>query len=317
MTRPRAEMAAVALICLAAFAVQPVALGGADRLTESLFRARSLSYPYDEGAIFAMPGERIPLSIGAPATRPHDMEAPHGGLATSGPNHWSWEAPADPGVYTLKAKSPAGATVADFSAFVMVPGTTVGQGVLRGYRIGFYPDAPLNGNPIYAPPRGFLEVTKENEDTKVSPHFRVKEFLTKQPSGYPKYLVLDEGLVLLLEGIGAHLEPRGWDAGDLFVMSGYRTPYYNKQLDDTKYSMHQWGRAADIFLDEDGNGRMDDFNGDGTISKADARDLAAVIEELAGTAELGRLIGGIGTYGSTASHGPFVHVDTRPWRARW
>ena len=119
--------------------------------------------------------------------------------------------------------------------------------MLNAYQIGFYPDTPLKGNPIYVPPKGFIEVTKDNEDTKVSPNFRIKEFLTKQKSGYPKYLVLDERLVFLLEAIGAHLEPLGWDAGDIFVMSGYRTPYYNKQLDDTKYSLHQWGRAADIF----------------------------------------------------------------------
>ena len=74
--------------------------------------------------------------------------------------------------------------------------------------------------------------------------------------------MLDERLVFLLEAIGTHLEPRGWDAEDIFVMSGYRTPYYNKQLDDTKYSLHQWGRAADIFLDKDDNGKMDDFNKD-------------------------------------------------------
>ena len=27
--------------------------------------------------------------------------------------------------------------------------------------------------------------------------------------------------------------------------------------------------------------------------------------------------GGIGVYGANAAHGPFLHVDTRPWRARW
>jgi uncharacterized protein YcbK (DUF882 family) len=167
------------------------------------------------------------------------------------------------------------------------------------------------------PPKGFIEVTRENEDTKVSPNFRVKEFLTKQKSGYPKYLVLDERLVFLLEAIGAHLEPRGWDAGDIFVMSGYRTPYYNKQLDDTKYSLHQWGRAADIFLDKDDNGKMDDFNNDKIISREDAVALAGVLENLAKTAELSSFIGGLGIYGSTSSHGPFVHVDTRPWKARW
>ena len=219
-------------------------------------------------------------------------------------------------MYQLKVKNPAGGTVADFSAFVMVPSKAVREGVLNAYQIGFYPDTPLKGNPIYVPPKGFIEVTKDNEDTKVSPNFRIKEFLTKQKSGYPKYLVLDERLVFLLEAIGAHLEPLGWDAGDIFVMSGYRTPYYNKQLDDTKYSLHQWGRAADIFLDKDDNGRMDDFNNDKVISREDAVALAGVLEGLAKTAELSSFIGGLGIYGSTSAHGPFVHVDTRPSRAR-
>ena len=151
----------------------------------------------------------------------------------------------------------------------------------------------------------------------MSPNFRIKEFLTKQKSDYPKYLVLDERLVYLLEAIGAHLETRGWDAEDIFIMSGYRTPFYNKQLDDTKYSLHQWGRAADIFLDKDGNGVMDDFNKDKTVTKADAVALADVLEGLAKTPELSSFIGGIGIYGATAAHGPFVHVDTRPGRARW
>jgi hypothetical protein len=309
------RVAEVTLLCCVA--AWPRALEGDDLLPGERFRARSLIYTYDQGAIFAMPGEKIALSLSASAKRLHSIDAPQGALIATGPNKWTWEAPARPGMYQLKVKNPAGGTVADFSAFVMVPSKAVREGVLNAYQIGFYPDAPLKGNPIYVPPKGFIEVTKDNEDTKVSPNFRVKEFLTKQKSGYPKYLVLDERLVFLLEAIGAHLEPLGWDAGDIFVMSGYRTPYYNKQLDDTKYSLHQWGRAADIFLDKDDNGRMDDFNNDKVISREDAVALAAVLEGLAKTAELSSFIGGLGIYGSTAAHGPFVHVDTRPSRARW
>jgi hypothetical protein len=308
---------AVELALLCCVALSPIALEGEDRRVVEQFRVRSLSYPYGKGTIVAMPGEKIPLSVDAPATRLHRVDAPQGALVATGPNKWTWEAPLKPGLYPLKVKNPSGDTVADFSAFVMVPSKSVQLGVLNEYQIGFYPDTPLNNNPIYTPPKGFIEVTRENEDTNVSPNFRIKEFLTKQKSGYPKYLALDERLVFLLEAIGAHLEPRGWDAGDIFVMSGYRTPYYNKQLDDTKYSLHQWGRAADIFLDKDENGRMDDFNEDKVISKEDAVELAGVLDALSKTAELKPFIGGIGIYGSTSAHGPFVHVDTRPWRARW
>jgi hypothetical protein len=280
-------------------------------------RVRTLTYPYAEGSFFAAPGETLPLAITAPATRLHRIDAPQGALKAIGPNRWTWEAPVKPGMYELKVKNPAGNTVVDFDVFVMVPSTQVRKGVLNNFQIGPYPKVPLRGNPIYRPPNAFVEVTKENEDTKVSPHFRIGQFLTKQRSGYPKYLVLDERLVYLLEGIGRHLEPRGWDADDIFVMSGYRTPFYNKQLDDTTYSLHQWGKAADIFLDKNKDGMMDDFNRDKVVSRDDAVALAGVLESLAKSAELTSFIGGIGIYGSTAAHGPFVHVDTRPWRARW
>jgi uncharacterized protein YcbK (DUF882 family) len=289
----------------------------ADEPAGDLFRARSLTYSYDEGAIFALPGEKIPLAVTAPKTRLYRIDTPQGALTATGPNRWTWEAPAKAGHYEITVKNPAGNTVADFSAFVMVPATRVRKGVLNNYQIGFYPEKPLKGNPIYTPPPAFIEVTRENEDEKVSENFRIKQFLTKQTSGYPKYVVLDERLVFLLESIGRHLESRGWDADDIVVMSGYRTPFYNRQLDDTKYSLHQWGRAADIYLDKDGNGVMDDFNKDRAVTKEDAVALATVLESLAKTAELSGFIGGIGIYGSTAAHGPFVHVDTRPWRARW
>ena len=294
-----------------------VGAGAEDVPAKDRFRARGLTYPYDEGAIFAMPRETIPLAVTAPPTRLYRVDAPLGALTATAPNKWTWEAPAKPGVYSIKVKSPAGQTLADFSAFVMVPSGQVRNGVLNGFQIGHYPDKPLKGNPVYVAPKAFIEVTKENEDTKVSPNFRVKHFLTKQKGGYPKYLVLDERLVYLLEAIGAHLDDRGWDADDIHIMSGYRTPYYNKQLDDTKYSLHQWGRASDIFLDKDGNGVMDDFNKDKAVTKEDAVALAAVLEQLAKTPELSAFIGGIGIYGANAAHGPFVHVDTRPWRARW
>jgi hypothetical protein len=304
----------LALVCSVVVAA---AVAADETLAGERFRARSLTYQYDEGAIFAMPGEKIPLSVSAPATRLHSIDVRQGALTAIGPNRWTWEAPVKPGLYEITVKSPGGSTIANFSAFVMVPATAVQKGILNNFQIGFYPDTPLKGNPIYIPPKGFIEVTRDNEDAKVSENFRIKQFLTKQAGGYPKYVVLDERLVFLLESIGRHLESHGWDADDIFVMSGYRTPFYNKQLDDTTYSLHQWGRAADIFLDKDENGMMDDFNKDKAVSKDDAVALASLLESLATTAELSGFIGGIGIYGSTSAHGPFVHVDTRPGKARW
>src|SRR5262245_22316944 len=161
----RRRTAEIALLCC--IAVWPNALEGDDLLPRERFRVRTLTYPYDQGAIFAMPGEKIPLSVSAPATRLHSIDVRQGAVTATGPNKWTWEAPAKPGLYPLKLKNPSGNTVADFSAFVMVPNKAVREGVLNDFQIGFYPPTPLKGNPIYIPPKGFIEVTKANEDTKV------------------------------------------------------------------------------------------------------------------------------------------------------
>jgi Peptidase M15 len=311
------QLAASVSVC-AGIAAVALAAAAADVPSSEMFRVRTLTLPYATGAVFALPHEKIALAITAPAARQFSLNTPQGALTSLGPNRWTWEAPGEKGRYPLEVRGPAGAgKVMDFHAFVMVPASEVKAGMLNGFQIGAYPPKPLNGNAAYIPPKGFIEVTKENEDTKVSPHFRLKQFLTKQTSGYPKYLVLDERLIYVLEGIGRNLEPMGFSADDIFVMSGYRTPFYNAAIKDTEFSMHQWGRASDIFVDKNHDGMMDDLNKDKKVDRDDAVALANLLERLAKTPELSAFIGGIGIYAATSAHGPFVHVDTRPWKARW
>jgi len=307
------------LLFAATCSAAAVVLGAAgfDVSPSAMLRVRALTYPYTTGAIFAMPLEKVPLAMTAGTAPLFSIDAPHGALTAMGPNKWIWQAPAESGRYPLEVKLPGAGKTVDFNAFVMVPASRVKNGFLNGFQIGVYPAKPLNGNPAYIAPRGFIEVTKDNEDTRVSPHFRLKQFLTKQKSGYPKYLVLDERLIYLLEAIGKNLEPLGFSADDIFVMSGYRTPFYNKAIQDTEFSMHQWGRASDIFLDKNHDGVMDDLNEDKAVNRDDAVVLANVLERLAKSGDLSGFIGGIGIYGPTSAHGPFVHVDTRPWKARW
>jgi hypothetical protein len=178
---------------------------------------------------------------------------------------------------------------------------------------------PLNGNPIYKPPAGFVEVTRDNEDARLTPHFRLKQFLCKQePVGqYPKYVVLEERLLLELEAVLELVNTMGFDVDTLHVMSAYRTPYYNKAIGDVLYSMHQWGRAADIFIDKDDKFRMDDLNRDSRVDINDSRYLADQIERLLLRPAFRRFEGGIGVYPATSAHPPFVHVDVRGTRARW
>ena len=137
----------------------------------------------------------------------------------------------------------------------------------------------------------------------MSPHFRLKDFLCKEAGGYPKYVVVQEDLVLKLESILATLRTRGYAAPTLRLMSGYRTPAYNKAIGNVWYSMHLFGGAADIVVDTD-------LNRDGVIDRGDAVALSRLVNDAAASDEK-QGSGGLGIYGATTAHGPFVHVDVR------
>jgi len=72
-----------------------------------------------------------------------------------------------------------------------------------------------------------------------------------------------------------------------------------------------------VFVDEDGDGILDDLNHDGRHTVADARLLSAIVSESAGEPQFAGLVGGLGTYAPTSEHGPFVHVDVRGFRVAW
>lgn len=195
-------------------------------------------------------------------------------------------------------------------------------GKIGAYRIGFWPGERRKLlSTAYANPEGFIEVTPENADTYVSEHFRLRDFLTHDQQGvWPKYLVLRAPLVDKLELVISQLEARGTPVRHMSVMSGFRTPQYNARGGEgrggrSRVSRHMYGDAADVFVDNDGDGRMDDLNRDGRIDSRDAKVILDAVEQV--ERAHADLAGGVGVYRATRSHGPFAHVDVRGTRARW
>ena len=187
-----------------------------------------------------------------------------------------------------------------------------GERVFHGYRIGDYQTVPLRQDPAYERPKGLFRVTDENQDTWISPHFQLKQFVCKQVADGDRFLLVGPRLLLKLEAVVEELNQRGIEANTLFIMSGYRTPFYNRSIgNQTRYSRHVYGDAADVFVDMDRNGRMDDLDGDGRTTRADATFLANVVEGMTAESWYRPLIGGLGIYGPAPHRGPFVHVDTR------
>ncbi len=222
-----------------------------------------------------------------------------------------------PGVYVTFDS----ATRRPFSFVTLVPFAEKVKGTIGTYRMGFWPgERRATRSEAYQNPEGFVEVTPENEDTPVSEHFRLRDFLTHdQAAVWPKYLVLSETLVDKLELAIAELQRRGIRADHLAVLSGFRSPQYNargvKRGGRAADSRHQYGDAADVFVDGNGDGRMDDLNHDGRVNGRDARILKQVFESV--EREYPDLTGGLAIYAATRAHGPFVHVDTRGVPARW
>jgi hypothetical protein len=189
---------------------------------------------------------------------------------------------------------------------------------LNGYHIGRYPAQLSRRTGRYAPPEHFIEVTPDNQHLAVSEHFQLRHFLTKdQADVWPKYLVLDLKLVDKLELVIQELRAMGFPAKTLHVMSGYRTPQYNGPggKGRAKFSRHTYGDAADVWLDDDGDGQMDDLNRDGLLDVKDAEVLASAVERVEQREP--ELVGGHGVYRPNRVHGPFVHIDVRGAPARW
>ena len=244
------------------------------------------------------------------------------GLTHSAPGDTTiLRAPDEPGLWRVALKiGEAIRPVSDFNVITLKPFSTKQRGRVGLYYLGNWPNERARARARYAPPRGFIEVTLENRDTYVSEHFRLGDFLTKnQFEVWPKYLVLETRLLDKLELVLAELRALGIPTAGVRVLSGFRTPQYNRGGGDPRgraaLSRHMYGDAVDIYIDNDGNSVMDDLNGDGRVNIGDAR----VIQDAVERVELShpQLVGGCGIYSGTASHGPFTHIDTRGFRARW
>ncbi len=286
--------------------------------TGFIAKYRDEASPYRVNAVFLMPGEKLALRVEAGDTGGYALRDPWGRSVPAGSRRWDWTAPDSAGLYPFTIRRADGLDSMLFNAFVMLPATAMNGEYLQGFRIGKYPSAPLRRLAFYQAPRGFIRMDSASAAAWVSPHFRLGQFACKQSAALPAFLILRERLVLKLELILEEANRAGYACESFHVMSGYRTPFYNHLIGNVKMSAHQFGGAADIFIDASPeDGEMDDLNGDGKSDGEDSDLLFRLVDAMSLNEFYLPYIGGIGKYSKNDSHGAFVHVDVRGFRAIW
>jgi hypothetical protein len=191
--------------------------------------------------------------------------------------------------------------------------------VLQGYRLGRWPSERWMMGRKYWNPDGFIEVTPATAGLRLSEHFVLADFLTHdQRDVWPKYVVLQEPLIDKLELVLADLAAHGVATNRVRILSGFRAPYYNDRIvaeGAARASRHQYGDAADVIIDANGDGRMDDLNRDGRLDLSDTQVILRSVERVEKTHP--PLVGGLGLYHAMGTSGPFAHIDVRGSSARW
>lgn len=191
---------------------------------------------------------------------------------------------------------------------VMVPFEEKIAGTLNGYRIGTY-IAERFGKQDHERPAGFLEVRPENLDLQVTQHLRLADFVTHddQADVWPKYVVLNPRLLDKLELVFADLGGKARPNLEVDVHSGFRSPSHNAHVRRSATdSRHQYGDAADVAIDVDGDGKITMFD-----------ELLVMLAVDRVEDKHPDLAGGLGMYISRRYPSPYLHIDARGKRARW
>ncbi|MCL5270165.1 MAG: hypothetical protein M1457_06375 [bacterium] len=239
-----------------------------------------------------------------------------------------------------------------FRLLAPVDSKAMAGGVLDGFNLGHYIDPADPADTAryniksdwyckypdkYRVPAFFYRVTPETCDLKIAAHQTLGMHMIDfewHSLGKTQYIALDLHLVRKLEELLALMQGDGLRATRLVPIYGFRPPSFNlgtlAEPGNLKepFSMHQYGRAIDLIVDEDGDHVIDDLNGDGV---GDIHDAAVIMHyvnilDRRYRAE-GRMdmLGGAGLYTHNdftqrehylrakglKSQTAYIHVDTR------
>ena len=263
---------------------------------------------------FALPGEHVefPIAIAGSGDSLAYQWVNAVDQTTPGPARPLTAAPTivprSPGLYHLAViRGETREVLSEPTLVVMVPFDRKLGDWVNGYRIGTYLAERFGGG--YDRPVGFIEVTPPMLDLAITKHLKLSDFVTHDDQGdvWPKYVALNPRLLDKLELIFADLGSRVRPGLAVDMHSGFRSPSHNSRVERAaRDSRHQYGDAADLAVDADGDGR---------ITMTDELLVMLAVERVESAHP--DLVGGLGLYTSRRYRTPYVHIDARGKRSRW
>ncbi|SDK89406.1 peptidase M15A [Halanaerobium congolense] len=276
--------------------------------------------PLKTFSIFVMPREGIEIYI-AEKDRGQKYIIELSGKKFENTKSFKWQAPAKSGHYPVKIKkkgSRGSGSEINLNVFVLHPAEKKNGQYLDGFKIGYYPKITADKQKYYSKPVGFLKIEESLLNLNLTPHFTMEQFVTRQSTKFPQYIVLQESLLLKLEYFLEEVNKAGYKADTFGIVSVYRSPYFNKKLgNNTNFSRHLFGDAADIYIDNTGNQWMDDLNEDGKSNIYDSNILFELAVKFDQNEKFSQLQGGLSSYNGNGVRGPFLHIDSRGFHVTW
>ena len=97
---------------------------------------------------------------------------------------------------------------------------------------------------LASPNAAALSQTNEFDGVRLSPHFKLSEFLNLKK--YPENIPTMQVVANLAYGCHFILEPARIEVGPIIINSGFRNEAVNRRVGGVKNSQHLLGQAADI-----------------------------------------------------------------------
>ena len=186
----------------------------------------------------------------------------------------------------------------------------------------------------FSVPKIFYKVDSAWKDLKISPNLTIGFFTIDFPwksLGMPQYIALDWNLVTKLEDLIALMRADGRQVSRLVPIYGFRPPAFNLGTIEERpgtnlkvpFSLHQYGCAVDVIIDENNDNQLDDLNGDGVVDIHDAAVImhyVNILDRQYREQKRMGLVGGAGLYTHNdfverteylKIQTPYIHIDTR------